>query len=462
MRHLASASAILAFSAFEARADEAELRVTIAQQERRIAELERKLDELIARESRAGVKPASERAQPAQAFATQRSATESFTVASGDGVNTLRLRGLVHFDGRYFADDFAPATADAWVLRRVRPTLEASLGGLGEVRLTPEFGGGRSSILDASIAMRLRPSLTITAGKFKVPVGLERLMPANSLRFIERGFPTSLVPNRDTGVQIGGSVGRSVGYTVGYFTGVVDGASSDNNVPTPDAENDTNGDWAARVFVTPFSKLDLGVGIGATYTDVGGSSDAALLPTFRTSGQQVFFRYRAGSFASGTRLRLAPQLYYHHGSLGILGEYTQVEQDVSRASFAGLRTATLDTRAWQVQLAWLLTGEREAFNGGIAPNRPFSFDGDGWGSLELVARYHGIDIDDAAFAGEDPFADVSASASRASAWGVGFNWRFNAHYAWSLNYDRTRFEGGFGALDRPDEEAVVTRFSAAF
>ena len=42
---------------------------------------------------------------------------------------------------------------------------------------------------------------SLTAGKFKVPVGLERLESATDIRFIERGFPTSLVPNRDLGVH---------------------------------------------------------------------------------------------------------------------------------------------------------------------------------------------------------------------------------------------------------------------
>ena len=68
-----------------------------------------------------------------------------------------------------------------------------------------------------------------------------------------------------------------------------------------------------------------------------------LLPSFRTPGQSTFFRFRAfgttataaGTIADGERTRIAPQLYYYVGSLGLLGEYTEVSQDVSRVVTTG-------------------------------------------------------------------------------------------------------------------------------
>ena len=139
----------------------------------------------------------------------------------------MKLRGLLHFDGRYFLDDATPDTADTWILRRVRPTLEGTFNGIFDFRFTPDFAGGRTVVQDAFVAARLQPWAVVTAGKFKVPVGLERLVSASDLRFIERGLPTSLAPNRDLGVQLGGDVaGGVVNYSVGYFNGVSDGGSS--------------------------------------------------------------------------------------------------------------------------------------------------------------------------------------------------------------------------------------------
>jgi phosphate-selective porin OprO/OprP len=408
---------------------------------------------------------------------------QGFRIQSADAANVVRLRGVLQFDGRYFPDDVAPATADTWILRRVRPILEGTLDGIYDFRFTPDFAGGRTLVQDAYVAARFKPWAVLTAGKFKVPVGLERLQSATDTRFIERAFPTSLVPNRDLGLSFGGdAAGGVVNYSFGYFNGVSDGGSSDGNTPTADAENDTKGDWAARVFFQPFLNSDkfalrgLGFGVGGTYVDSTGSTATTLLPSYRTPGQQTFFSYRAttaasgttpavnGTFADGERLRWSPQAYYYIGSFGLLGEYVNVSQGVTRATpTSGVRSATLDHEAWQVQLSWFATGEDESFRG-FAPSSVLSLANGTWGALEFVARYHELDIDDAAFVGgADSFANPDSAASKASAWGVGVNWYLNQNYKWSLNYDVTSFAGGAaGGADRPDEKALFTRFGLQF
>jgi phosphate-selective porin OprO and OprP len=469
----AAVASILALGSIDAGADElSDLRERIEAQEQKIRVLERKL-ELNDEATKAAI-PTTPivRADPQRGFRIQ----------SADGANVARLRGVLHFDGRYFPDDITPETADTWIFRRVRPTLEGTLNGIFDYRFTPDFAGGRTFILDAYMAARLKPWAVVQAGKFKVPVGLERLVSATDLRFIERGFPTSLVPNRDLGLQLGGDVaGGVINYSVGYFNGVSDGGSSDGNTPTPDAENDTKGDWAARVFVQPFANSDnfalrgLGFGVAGTYVDVSGNTTTTLLPSYRTPGQQTFFSYRTntaaagttpatnGTFADGERLRITPQAYYYLGRFGVLGEYVTVSQDVTRVTpTAGTRSASLDNAAWQVQFAWFLTGEDESFRG-FTPASIFSLENRTWGAFELVARYHELDIDDDAFTGgANSFANPASAASKASAWGVGLNWYLNQNYKWSLNYDVTTFEGGAASGDRPDEEAIFTRFALQF
>ena len=69
-------------------------------------------------------------------------------------------------------------------------------------------------------------------------------------------------------------------------------------------ENDTKGDWAARVFFQPFLNSDnfalrgLGFGVGATYVDSTGSPTTTLLTAYRTPGQQSFFSYRSSALAT--------------------------------------------------------------------------------------------------------------------------------------------------------------------
>ncbi len=217
----------------------------------------------------------------------------------------------------------------------MRPVVEGTFYNIYDFRITPDFAQGRTVLQDAFITARFKPWAAVTVGKFKQQVGLERLVGDADTRFPERAFPTSLVPNRDLGVQVGGDVaGGLFTYSVAYTNGVTDGGSSDGN-PTPDTESDAKGDVNARVFFQPFLSSDnfalrgLGFGIGGTYVDSTGSGTNTLLPSYRTPGQATFFSYRANTattgnnatFADGQRLRYSPQFYYYYGSIGVLGEY---------------------------------------------------------------------------------------------------------------------------------------------
>jgi phosphate-selective porin OprO/OprP len=446
---------------------DSDLRREIEEQKQRLAVLERKLE------------INEEAAKTAATSAPKITASASrVQVGSPDGANFVRLRGTLHADARTYSGDSVPETADTFILRRVRPTFEGTFGNIYDFKFMPDFASGRAVIVDAYIAARFNPGAVVTFGKFKPPVGLERLQSSADIRFIERGLPTNLVPNRDLGLQLSGDFkGGVFGYQVGYFNGVTDGQSSDNLTPA-DAETDTAGDYAARVFFQPFANSSnfslrgLGFGIGSTWQDVAGTAANPALSAYRSAGQQSIFAYRANTatgvtpnnatFADGERLRLAPQVYYYRGSFGLLGEYTQVEQDVSRTVGGVTRSDTLTNSAWQVQLSWFLTGEEEAFRG-FTPGSTFRPGNDGHGAWELVARYHELDVDDDAFAGgAASFANPLTAVSKTTAYGVGVNW-----YPWntvklSLNYEQSTFEGGAATGDRADEQALLSRFAINF
>ena len=441
-----------------------ELKQEIEDQKQRLAVLERKLE------------LQQEAATAAAATAPRVTINASrFQIGSNDNSNFIRFRGTLHVDNRVFGGDSAAETADTFILRRVRPTFEGTFGGIYDFKFMPDFASGRSIIVDAYAAARFNPGFVVTAGKFKPPVGLERLQSSADIRFIERGLPTNLVPNRDIGVQLSGDFsGGAVTYQVGYFNGVTDGQSSDN-LATPDVEVDSAGDYAARVFFQPFINSDnfnlrgLGFGLGSTWVDVEGTAANTALSAYRSPGQQSVFAYRANTatgttpnnatFANGERLRLAPQFYYYRGSFGVLGEYTQVEQDVSREVGGTTLSDTLTNSAWQVQLSWFASGEEEAFRG-FTPGSTWQPGKPGLGAFEIVARYHELDVDDDAFTGgANSFANPLTAVTKETAYGVGVNW-----YPWntvklSLNYELTSFEGGAATGDRADEQALFSRFA---
>lgn len=446
-----------------------ELLRRLEEAEQRIRVLERRLENQTEAQAAAAASAPQVQASPTR-----------FSIGTADGSSFVRLRGLLHVDGRHFEGDGTPATSNTWLLRRVRPVIEGTFASFVDFRFTPDFAQGRSVIQDAYITARLQPWAAITVGKFKVPIGLERIQSAGDLRFIERGFPTSLVPNRDIGVQLGGEIGGGLfAYNLSYSNGVLDGSSTENNT-TPDGESDAKGDVSARVFFQPFLMSDnfalrgLGFGVGATYVDSTGSAANTLLPSYRTPGQATFFSYRGttaasgttpavnGTFADGERLRFAPQFYYYYNSIGLLGEYTQVSQDVSRQVGAVTRSDSLDHKAWQAQFSWLLTGEEQTFRS-PKPAHPFQIGKPGWGAWELVARVQELSIDEAAFeGGAASFANPATSAQKAQSASIGVNWYLNQNVKWQLDYDQTRFDGGAVTGDRPDERAYFTRFALSY
>jgi len=397
-----------------------------------------------------------------------------FSFASEDNANLIRFRGNLKVDGRWFMDHGTPESADTFLFRNVRPYIEGTIDNDYDFRFMPDFANGKTIIVDAFLTARLLPWLAIQAGKFKGPVGLERLQPDQYNRFMELGLPSDLVPNRDLGVEIGGDIlGGTFGYAIGEFDGVNDGNSTDANV-NPDADNnDGKKDTEARLFTQPFvssgigALRGLGFGIGGTYVKTVGSTTNTLLASYKTPAQNVFFSYRTGTtgtYADGTRLRWTPQAFYYVGSFGALAEYVESEQDLSRqVTTTSKRSGRVDNSAYQLSLAYFLTGEKETFNS-FTPRSTFHFGAPGWGAWELVARYSALKIDNEAFTGgASSFADPATSARNAKAVGVGINWWLNANVKWVLDYEVTRFQGGAANNgNRPDEKALTTRFQLTF
>ena len=173
----------------------------------------------------------------------------------------------------------------------------------------------------------------------------------------------------------------------------------------------------------------------------------------------MFFNYRASVLADGEHRRLSPQAYYYRNRLGLLGEWISSRQEVQVGSNAATHLA-LENRAWQLTGSWVLTGEDASYRGVVKPAHPFAVDGEGWGALELVARYGELQIDEDAF---PLYADPSLSARRSRAWGLGLNWYLNSNLKLVFNHSHASFDGGAPlGEDREDEQAWFTRVQVAF
>jgi phosphate-selective porin OprO/OprP len=385
-------------------------------------------------------------------------AKEGFSIKSADGKYSIRFRGYVQSDGRFYPSSESVPAVDNLLIRRARPIIEAAVGRYFEFRLMPDFGGTTPAIFDAYWDGKFAPQFTVRAGKFKPPIGLERLQSATDIAFAERGLPTNLVPSRDIGLQVSGDISEGLlAYQVGVFNGVPDLANGGDDLS--DAK-----DFAARVFVQPFksgSFRPLGLGIAGSSGIERGTTASSGLPSYRTPGQQTFFRYNSSAttpannvYADGKRVRLSPQGYYYTGPLGLMGEYVISWNEVTRAGV----TAELEHTSWQTVGSFFLTGEKAGFRS-PTPKKPFDLTEGGLGAVELVARYGELSLDEASF---PTYATITSSAQKARALGVGVNWHFTRAVKVGLDYERTTFAGGAATGDRPAENAVIGRFQTSF
>ncbi|HVQ28100.1 MAG TPA: porin, partial [Vicinamibacteria bacterium] len=204
---------------------------------------------------------------------------EGFMIQSESGDFRLQLRGYSQLDGRFFSGDTGAVALNTFVLRRVRPILQGTVGKYFDFNITPDFGVGTTVLQDAYLDVRYTPKFRVRVGKFKPPVGLERLQSATNIAFVERAYPTALVPNRDVGFMIHGEL---AGGVVAYAAALLDGAPDGGSV---DIDLNDGKDLAGRLFLSPFKKgksalKDLGFGIAGTTGKQTGP-----LPAYRSGGQ---------------------------------------------------------------------------------------------------------------------------------------------------------------------------------
>jgi phosphate-selective porin OprO/OprP len=374
---------------------------------------------------------------------------EGFTLQSGD--YKLQLRGYAQFDGRFFSGDEGPLAVDTFVLRRVRPVLQGTLGKAFEFQIMPDFGGGVTVLQDAWLDFKPSPKLGVRVGKYKSPVGLERLQSATAMTFVERAFPTVIVPNRDVGVMLHGDLaGGIVAYAAGIFDGAPDGGSVDVDL------NDGK-DLEGRVFLSPFKKTKsvlqgLGFGIAGTTGKQSGP-----LPAYKSSGQVSVITILTGVTADGTRQRYSPQLSFYTGRLGVLAEYAHSESWVKKPDSTRVQ---IGAGAWEVTTSVCLTGDTASY-AGVRPTKPFDPSKGQWGALELAARVHGLELDRDAYDGGA--VDSTKSAREVFAWGVGLNWSLNRNIKQVVDFERATFTGGAAAGgDRAPENAIFIRTQVSF
>jgi phosphate-selective porin OprO/OprP len=379
---------------------------------------------------------------------------EGFGIKSADGSFGLKFFGDVQLDGRFYLADNAGSFPDTFLLRRLRPTFELVGFGVLTARLQPNFGGSTFTLDDAYLDYKASPEVSLRAGRYKPPVGVENLQSSIRTTFVERSLANNLVPVYDEGVQLHGALlmGK-LSYAVSVSNGAPDGETV--SVDTADGK-----EVSGRLFAHPWkgSKsllAELGVGISGT---TASEYNTKLPAGFKTEGQNKFFTY-TNAVAKGKHQRLSPQMTWYGGSLGFLGEYVMSYQMVQATPTH--TTAHLSNKAWQMAVSYVLTGETPSYKG-VKPVKSFEPSKGEWGAWELAARVSRFTADDDAFDADKNIADPTKSAREARAWTGGLNWYPNVFMKNMINYTYTSFSGGAVNGNRVPERALFLRTQIAF
>lgn len=414
------------------------------------------------------VLPGAEVARPAGEAAKLAAGYQpgGFFIRDEKGEWLLRIGSYLQVDARFFPGDSSSLDPDQFLIRRARLYFEGSLGPWVDFKLQEDFAT-TATLFDAYADVKpFGRWARIRVGKFKTPVGLERLQSATVLPLVERGQPTNLVPIRGLGAEVWASY---LDGTFGYELGAFDEAPDLSNV-TGQAFDDFN--FFGRVYSQPFARSGiawisgLGVGMAGSYGRENGTFASNNLPVYRSFGQAAIFTYVQGAtlpttaIADGIASRWNPQASWYAGPFGVEFEYVSSRTPVT----LGDVNDTLNNQAWAVTASYALTGEAESWRG-IVPNEPFEPIASGipgrWGAFEIVGRIDGMRIDPDAF--RLGFADPGRSIRRDFGFGGGVNWVWSRNVRFSLDYYHTDFKGGWNrdTWNRPTEDAVIGRFQFA-
>jgi len=373
---------------------------------------------------------------------------DGFSMTSADKNFQLKFDAYLQADSRLFVGQPSPAL-ETFQIGRARPVFQGTIFKYFDFRIMPDFAGGQTVLQDLHLEFNYFPAAKFRFGKTKSPLGLEVLQGDTDLTFVARALPSLLLPVRDVGAQVFGDLrGGALSYAFGVFNGVPDGTSSD-------MDSNDGKDIIGRIFAHPFKNGSVevlkGLGVG-----IGGSTGKQLgsLPSFKTSGQAVFFTYNSGIMAGGERHRFSPQAYYYWGSFGLLTEYAYSSQEVKKAAGLG----AVQNRGWQVAASYALGG-KPSYRA-VLPKKSFNPKVGGLGAFEFTTRYSNLRVDKEAFS--SGYADITKSAKQASAFVLGLNWYMARMVKFVVNYEQTRFQGGSLQGNRPTEHTILSRFQIGF
>lgn len=376
----------------------------------------------------------------------------------GSGAWKLAFNGRVQADYRNFSPDIA--AANTFSVRRARLGATATFKDFA-ARLEGEYAGsntntnpnnsntiantsdGSAGLTYAYVDYLHFNGLKLRAGQFKPLYGLERAMNTNFTDFQERALTDALLGSTfDRGLMVFGEPITGLYYNASITNGK--GASLAVNDDEANVVYD-NQDKMGRVVanIAQFADWkDSVVHVGGFYArgeQEPGSQTTNVLTEGRgyTVFSSVAFTVPVDRTRQGTEVALA------HGPLKFQSEYVRdaFEGDKGNVHF------DRSMNAWYASVNWLVTGEtfasiyKDGMFGRLRPKQDFAWGGDGWGALQLGARYSKFDGSDFTLNNSAGTGVLGTGRSNEfDAWTLGANWILTPYVRVMANYVHTHFD----------------------
>ena len=442
------------------------------QMERRIAELEAQLEQVMT---------AMQTTSTAQTTLESRIAELQVSAAESDG-NDMKMYWShgIRFDsanksfkfkfGGRIMNDYAWFDADSDAddyyggdelqsgteFRRARLYIAGTIYDNVGFKAQYDFAGGDADFKDVYINAKT-PLGKVTVGHHYTPFGLEEQTSSKYITFMERSFAAGFSPSRKTGVSVAhGWLPEGVHLGTGIFRNSDDYGD--------DKDNQGAGEYLAAVRLS-----------GTVMEDKGSDMLLALGGSLANRGESKStnsdgFDDRRTRFRSRGAQHLGPR-WVDTGTFAVDDDTQLYGLDAAfrmgalhaQAEYAGASYSTkdgdADVDAWGVQVGYFLTGESRKFKGDnwdrTSPSSNYGdTEGDGIGAWEVAVRYDTIDLNDGPLMGGE--ADQIT---------FGLNWYLNPNTRIMWNYvmaDMSNLDDGTPGGTDADVDVFEMRFQVDF
>jgi len=290
------------------------------------------------------------------------------------------------------------------------------------------------TFFDYRLDIPLSDKITLSVGKQKEPISMERIMSMVQLPMQERtSVSDALMPSRNVGVVLSSTAfDERMTWAGGLFNDFLDTSSS---------FSDGASQAVGRVTWLPFISEDesnlLHLGFGMRYTNAEEGLRYGTEPEFNKAPGFVDTSVDGTPFAADNALLYNLEASWRRGPYWIAAEY--VNNDVNAPVFGD---PTFD--GYHVTASWILTGEMRAYRrrSGIFGPVPVAktVDQGGWGAWEVAFRWSDLDLTDGLIDGGE--MDILS---------LGLNWWLTPTFNVNMNYryitlDRFGVEGNSSGI----------------